>query len=295
MDGILCLDKPQEMTSFACCAMLRRLTGEKKIGHAGTLDPMATGVLPLMFGKATRAIPFLPTHDKQYVADIQFGKTSDTLDIWGAVTETGKPFPSLSEIEQALPAFRGEICQIPPMMSALKKDGVRLYELARKGVEIEREARTVTIHRLETEAYDEKLGILRVVCDCSAGTYIRSLCDDLGRMLGCGAVMSGLRRTVAAGYGTGSCLTEEQCRAAAEDGTLSEYILPIDTAFTVYPAVTVTAAQATRFRNGGELAAERVNGVPSQATYLRVYDPEMVFLGLGQLEKESIAIARIFV
>ncbi len=290
MDGILCLDKPQEMTSFACCAMIRRLTGEKKVGHAGTLDPMATGVLPIMLGKATRAIPFLPTHDKQYVAQIQFGKTSDTLDIWGAVTDTGKPYPSRAAIEQALPSFRGEIRQVPPMMSALKKDGVRLYELARQGVEIEREARDVTVYRLEIQEYDVQRGALRVICDCSAGTYIRSLCDDLGRMLGCGAVMSGLRRTAAAGYGIEACLTQAQC----QNGEWAAHLLPIDTVFSVYPAVTVTTAQAKRFCNGGELAAERVRDVPAQATLLRVYDPENMFLGLGLLQGESIKIARIF-
>ena len=210
MDGILCVDKPQNMTSFSCCAVLRRLTGEKKVGHAGTLDPMATGVLPLMFGKATRAIPLLPTHDKRYRATLQFGKCSDTLDIWGTVTETGCASPTLSAIEEVLPTFRGEILQVPPMMSALKKDGVRLYELARKGIRIEREARPVTIHTLEIEAYEN--GRLQIVCDCSAGTYIRTLCDDIGRVLGCGAVMTALRREAAAGYDLSVCLTPDECR-----------------------------------------------------------------------------------
>ncbi len=293
MDGILCVDKPQEMTSFACCAMLRRLTGEKKIGHAGTLDPMATGVLPIMFGKATRAIPLLPTHDKQYVADIQFGKTSDTLDIWGAVTDTGVPFPSHEAVEQALPAFRGEIRQVPPMMSALKKDGVRLYELARQGIEIEREARTVTVYALELISYDAATGVLRLRCDCSAGTYIRSLCDDLGRVLGCGAVMTALRRTAAAGYDLSACLTAEQCRLEAEG--LAARILPIETAFSVYPAITVTAAQATRFCNGGELDVQRIPQIPKTASPLRVRDPEQRFLGLGQITDGAVRIIRIFV
>ena len=212
MDGILCLDKPAEMTSFAACAMLRRLTGEKKVGHAGTLDPMATGVLPVFFGKATRAIPLLPCHDKTYTATLQFGRCSDTLDCWGTVTETGGALPSLSEIEALLPAFRGEILQVPPMTSALKKDGVRLYELARQGIEVPREARPVTIYELTVDAYDANAGVLTITCSCSAGTYIRSLCDDLGRALGCGAVMTTLRRTAAAGYSLSSCLTADSCR-----------------------------------------------------------------------------------
>ena len=246
MDGILCVDKPQEMTSFSCCALLRRLTGEKKVGHAGTLDPMATGVLPLMFGKATRAIPLLPTHNKQYVAELQFGKRSDTLDCWGDVTETGRALPDRAAIDAVLPQFRGEIRQVPPMMSALKRDGVRLYELARQGIEVEREARPVTIHRLDLTDYDPANGVLRFVCDCSAGTYIRTL-------------------------------------------------LPIETAFTVYPSVAVTAAQATRFCNGGELSTDRVGGLPTGADIVRVRDPEQRFLGLGQVADDAVRILRIFV
>lgn len=295
MDGILCVDKPQDMTSFSCCALLRRLTGEKKVGHAGTLDPMATGVLPLMFGKATRAIPLLPTHNKRYRATLQFGKRSDTLDIWGEVTDTGHALPTLTAIEAALPAFRGDILQVPPMMSALKKDGVRLYELARQGIEIEREARAVTIHTLAIEGYDAKMGELQLSCDCSAGTYIRTLCDDLGRMLGCGAVMTALRREAAAGYPLSACLTPDECHTAAEDGSLSDKILPVETAFTVYPAVEVTAAQAVRFRNGGELSVDRVSGLPLNAETVRIYDPEQTFLGLGRADGEAIRVVRIFV
>lgn len=295
MDGILCVDKPQEMTSFSCCALLRRLTGEKKVGHAGTLDPMATGVLPLMFGKATRAIPLLPTHDKRYRAMLQFGKRSDTLDIWGAVTDTGHALPKLSAIEEVLPAFRGEILQVPPMMSALKKDGVRLYDLARQGVEIEREARPITIHSLEIVAYDADSGLLQLLCDCSAGTYIRTLCDDLGRVLGSGAVMTALRREVAAGYALSACLTPDECREAAENGSLQSKILPVDTAFTVYPAVTVTAAQAVRFRNGGELSVDRVSNLPQDAEMVRIYDPEQTFLGLGRADAEAVRVLRIFI
>ncbi len=295
MDGILCVDKPQGMTSFSCCALLRRLVGEKKVGHAGTLDPMATGVLPLMFGKATRAIPLLPTHDKRYCATLQFGKCSDTLDTWGNVTETGRALPTLAAVEAALPAFRGEILQVPPMMSALKKDGVRLYDLARQGIEIEREARPVTIHSLELVTYDADTGLLQLRCDCSAGTYIRTLCDDLGRVLGSGAVMTALRREAAAGYELSACLMPDECRCAAEDGSLSGRILPVDTAFTVYPDVTVTAAQAVRFRNGGELSVDRVNGLPQDAETVRIYDPEQTFLGLGCADTEAIRIVRLFV
>ncbi len=294
MNGILCIDKPQRMTSFDCCALLRRLTGEKKVGHAGTLDPMATGVLPLMFGKATRAIPLLPTHRKSYRAAVQFGFTSDTLDVWGTVSKTEKPFPTLSEIEAILPQFTGDILQVPPMMSALKKDGVRLYDLARQGIEIEREARPVTIYALTIEAYDQKKGLLTITCDCSAGTYIRTLCDDMGQALGPGAVLSSLRRTVAAGYTLLSCLTIEQCRALAEQGALLEHVLPTETAFATYTALAVTKAQATRFQNGGELAAERLPMPLAEGETVRVNAPDGTFVGLGRLEQQNLRVLRIF-
>lgn len=293
MDGILCLDKPQEMTSFTACAILRRLTGEKKVGHAGTLDPMATGVLPLFFGKATRAIPLLPCHDKTYAVTLRFGKQSDTLDSCGTVTDTGKPLPTIDAIEAALPSFRGDILQVPPMMSALKKDGVRLYELARRGIEIEREARPVTIHSLAIDGYDPKEGVLQLICSCSAGTYMRTLCDDLGRMLGCGAVMTALRRTMAAGYPITACVTVDDCRAFAEEGTLLTRIQPIDTAFATFDAVTVSAAQATRFRNGGSLSLDRLNTAVTDT--VRVYSPDQTFLGLGTPCENELQILRLFV
>jgi tRNA pseudouridine55 synthase len=280
------------MTSFAACALLRRLTGEKKVGHAGTLDPMATGVLPLFFGKATRAIPLLPCHDKTYVATLQFGKRSNTLDIWGSVAETGLPLPSLSAVEGALPAFRGDILQVPPMTSALKREGVRLYELARQGIEVEREARPVTIHELNMDNYDPETGTLTLTCTCSAGTYIRSLCDDLGRMLGCGAVMTSLRRTMAAGYSLPDCLSPEDCRTFSEDRTLTNRLLPTDTAFFSFPSVTVTASQATRFSNGGALFLQRLSKPVTDT--VRVYAPDGVFLGLGKPKDEELQILRLF-
>lgn len=294
MNGIICIDKPQEMTSFACCALLRRLLGEKRVGHAGTLDPMATGVLPVFLGKATRAIPLLPTHDKQYAVSLRFGYRSDTLDVWGSVFETGKPFPTAEAVDEALCAFRGDILQVPPMMSALKKDGVRLYELARQGIEIEREARPVTVYRLDNTFYDVQTGELQLLCDCSAGTYMRTLCDDLGRVLGCGAVMTALRRTVAAGYRLSTCLTTDVCRELAENGTLAEHILPVDSAFTVHPEVSVTAAQAVRFQNGGELSADRVRDLPTGATNIRIYHPDGTFIGLGAVDGEVVRVVRIF-
>ena len=292
MDGILCIDKPAEMTSFLCCAVARRLLDTKKIGHAGTLDPNATGVLPLLVGKATKALERLPCHDKRYTATLRFGAVSDTLDIWGTVTPTGKPLPSLAAVEAALPAFRGAIQQVPPMTSALKKDGVRLYDLARQGIEVEREARPVTIHTLELLAYDSEAGELTLDCCCSKGTYIRTLCDDLGRMLGCGAVMTALRRTEAAGYTLADCVPLESAKALAAEGQLTARLLPVDSAFSGYPAVTVSPAQATRFHNGGTLALERLHPAPTGIA--RVYAPDGVFLGLGAPKDGQLSIVQLF-
>ena len=279
MDGIICMDKPEGMTSFLCVAILRRLLGVKKIGHAGTLDPNATGVLPLLVGRATKTLDRLPVHDKSYTATMRFGAVSDTLDVWGEVTETGGSIPTRAAIEAALPAFRGEIMQVPPMTSALKKDGVRLYELARQGIEIEREARPVTIYELELLDYNEEVGELTIHCACSKGTYIRTLCDDLGRVLGCGAIMTALRRTAAAGYTLADCITVDEAKALAESRQLTDRILPIETILAAYPAITVSAPQAQRFRNGGALALERLKATVDGP--VRVYDPDGMCIALG--------------
>ena len=280
MDGIFCLDKPAGMTSFACCAAMRRLLKEKKVGHAGTLDPMATGVLPILVGRAAKALELLPTQEKRYTAGVRFGLTSDTLDIWGQCSPTGAPFPSRAEVEEALPVFRGEILQIPPMMSALKRDGVRLYDLARQGIEVERAPRPVNIKALGILAYDEPAGLLTLDVACSKGTYIRTLCDDLGRTLGCGAVMASLRRTMAAGYSLDACVSLEEAQRLAAAGVLPERLLPVERAFSVLPAVRISGAQARRFQNGGALDLARVNG--QAAGRVRVYSPDGQFLGLGE-------------
>lgn len=291
MNGIFCLSKPAEMTSFLCGAVMRRLLGVSKIGHAGTLDPMATGVLPLLCGSATRAADLLPVQDKRYRATLRFGLSSDTQDIWGNVEETGRPLPSYAAIEAALPALRGPILQVPPMTSALKKDGVRLYTLARQGIEVEREARPVTVYALEALAYDALTGELTLDCFCSKGTYVRTLCHDLGVMLGTDAVMTSLVRTMAAGYTLEQCVTPDEVRAMSPEERAAR-ILPVDTAFAVYPALTVTEKQARRFCNGGALLRSRLSEEVSGRT--RVYAPDGRFLGLGEPREEELAIVKLF-
>lgn len=288
MIGIVFLDKPQQMTSFVGCAVCRRLFSEKRVGHAGTLDPMATGVLPVFLGRATRLISHLPDHDKTYVAHFRFGAVSDTLDVWGKVTETHLPLPTKESLLNALSHFQGEILQVPPMVSARRHQGKRLYELAREGVEVERQARPTTIYRLELLHYHPETGQGSLLCSCSQGTYIRTLCDDLGRELGCGAVMTALRRIRAAGVEQQSCVTPAVLEQAAAQGNVEQYLLPADVLLQAYPAVTVSAAQATRFCNGGELDVARLP-YPVEGK-VRVYAPDNRFIGLGETENNQLKV-----
>lgn len=283
MTGIICLDKQEHMTSFSAVARARRITGEKKAGHAGTLDPMATGILPVLFGGATRFMEFLPVHDKGYRARIQLGMTTDTLDTTGTVLTRSGVRVSKAQVEQALAAFRGDILQVPPMYSALSKNGVRLYELARRGEEVERQARPVTIYRLELTEFDGQTQECTLNVLCSKGTYIRSLADDLGRMLGCGAVMSGLHRTYAAGFSLKDCVTLDTLSELAQQGKLSQCMIPLERVLAAYPSLSVTQAQAVRFANGGALDADRLRFAEKRDGLFRVYSPDERFLGLGEL------------
>lgn len=283
MTGIICLDKQEHMTSFSAVARARRITGEKKAGHGGTLDPMATGILPVLFGGATRFMEFLPVHDKGYRARIQLGMTTDTLDTTGTVLTRSGVRVSKAQVEQALAAFRGDILQVPPMYSALSKNGVRLYELARRGEEVERQARPVTIYRLELTEFDGQTQECTLSVLCSKGTYIRSLADDLGRMLGCGAVMSGLRRTYAAGFSLKDCVTLDTLSELVQQGKLSQCMIPLERVLAAYPSLSVTQAQAVRFANGGALDADRLRFAEKRDGLFRVYSPDERFLGLGEL------------
>lgn len=295
MTGIICLDKQEHMTSFSTVARARRIVGEKKAGHAGTLDPMATGILPVLFGGATRFMEFLPVHDKGYRARIQLGMTTDTLDTTGTVLTRSGVRVSKAQVEQALAAFRGDILQVPPMYSALSKNGVRLYELARRGEEVERQARPVTIYRLELTEFDGQTQECTLNVLCSKGTYIRSLADDLGRMLGCGAVMSGLRRTYAASFSLEDCVTLDALSELAQQGKLSQCMIPLERALAAYPSLSVTQAQAVRFANGGALDADRLRFAEKRDGLFRVYSPDERFLGLGELlpEERELKVRRV--
>ncbi|NLJ32146.1 MAG: tRNA pseudouridine(55) synthase TruB [Clostridiales bacterium] len=297
MDGVLVIDKPRDFTSFDVVAVMRRLCGRKKVGHTGTLDPMATGVLPLLLGRATRAASLLEDTDKEYEAGFRFGLSTDTQDITGTVLAQSEAPVSRERLLAALPAFRGRILQLPPMYSAVRKNGVRLYELARQGICVEREPRPVTIETLELLRYSEpeRSGALRV--RCSKGTYIRTLCADLGEALGAFGVMTGLRRTAACGFSLADAVSLEQARSLAEQGKLAERVRPVETLFASRPAVTVTAAQTVRFCNGGALSLERTDlkgADTAEGGIFRVKSPEGLFLGLGKVGDGQLGVLRLF-
>lgn len=295
MTGFICIDKPEGITSFTAVNKLRRICGIKKAGHTGTLDPMATGVLPIMIGGATRFSEFIPTHDKAYEADIMLGVITDSYDITGEVIEKKDVAVTYDEFKAVLDTFVGDIQQYPPMYSAVLKDGVRLYKLARQGITVEREARSVTINSAEIIA-QPKENVFTVAVSCSAGTYIRSLAFDIGEKLGCGACLSRLRRTCANGFGLDECVTFEELEEIAKNGELESKIKSVDNVLEVYPKVTVTEAQSKRFSNGGGLFTQRIRGFKGHGIY-RVYSNENEFLGLGRAEEnsETLEIARLLV
>lgn len=298
MTGVLILDKPTDFTSFDAVAVCRRLCHERKIGHTGTLDPMATGVLPLLLGKATRAASLLEDTDKEYEAGFRLGVSTDTEDSTGKVLETNEAPVSRETLESLLPQFRGEIMQVPPMYSAVSKDGKRLYELARKGIEVEREARPVTIFKLELTEYNEVSREGKLVVSCSKGTYIRTLISDLAKAAGSLGVMTALRRTKACGFTLADAITLDEAKSLSEAGTLEEKLRPVESLFIHLPAVTVSAAQATRFGNGGQLDLNRIatfrKKKPEEGRTFRVKTEDGIFLGLGKAEEQQLSILKLF-
>ena len=295
MTGFIVIDKPKNITSFSAVARVRRITGEKKAGHTGTLDPMATGVLPVMLGGATRFSELLPSHDKGYRATVRLGLTTDTLDITGKVLSTCGVTVAAAEFEEVLKSFVGEISQLPPMFSALSKDGVRLYELARKGLEVERETRQVTVYSADLLTVDEEKHEFEIDVKCSSGTYIRSLAADIGAALGCGAVLTELRRTQANGFSFEESVTLEQLEKSAAEGKISDYLISVDKVLGFYPDIHVTPAQSVRFKNGGALDLARIKPQDTLGLF-RVYSDENEFLGVGEIIEgsEEMTVKRVY-
>ena len=289
-NGILVVDKPAGWTSMDVCAKLRGKFSERRVGHGGTLDPMATGVLPVFFGRSTRAVEFATDYEKEYIAAWKLGVITKTQDTTGEVVERRAVHVTREDILAVLPRFTGPIEQIPPMYSAVKKDGQKLYDLARKGVEVERAPRPVTIHTLELlpEAPfgwqpEEDVFYLRVVC--SKGTYIRTLCHDLGQALGCGGCMSALRRTRAGGFTLAQSLTLEEILGEEVPQNL---LRQVDGCFGAYPAAQVEGRALFKARNGNVFDLDVDDGV------YRVYGPGEEFLLLGRAEGGQVTTIKSF-
>ena len=294
-NGILIVDKPAGWTSQDVAAKLRGVFHEKRVGHGGTLDPMATGVLPVFIGRATRAVPFFEHADKVYEAVLRLGLVTDTQDTTGRTLEEHPVDITSEQLEAVLPRFRGEIQQLPPMYSAIKVNGQKLYALARKGQEVDRAARPVTIYelvnqgtvlRLTGQSEHRPLIDWRLRIHCSKGTYVRTLCHDIGQALGCGGCMAALRRTRAGRYDIAQAHTLEEILSAPDPETL---LLPVDSLFSDRPACTVNEAGERKLRNGASL---RTAGL-SDGEY-RVYARSGAFLLLGRVRQGELTTVRSF-
>ena len=288
MNGIILIDKPQNFTSFDVVAVVRKKFGTKKVGHGGTLDPMATGVLPVFIGCATKAVDLLPDSRKSYRAGFRLGLMSDTLDIWGELSEEKPVDIAKAALEAVLERFRGEIEQTPPMYSALKVGGRKLCDLARQGIEVERKARKITISRLDLLSFDGKNGVIEV--DCSTGTYIRTLVDDIGKLLGTGAVMTSLCRTRACGFEISECVSIEELREKPLDELK---LLSVESVFRDFPVTALDEVQTRMYLNGVRLDADRLAEKPPLDVLLRVYG-NGEFLGIAKVneERELVSVKR---
>lgn len=286
LNGIMLIDKPCDWTSHDVVGKLRGILHERRIGHSGTLDPMATGLLVVFVGRATRAVEFAEADSKEYIAGLRLGISTDTQDITGNTLKSSNSLPSKAELEQALSAFKGEISQIPPMYSAIKVGGRKLYELARRGKSVERKPRRVTIDKLDIIGENESDYVLDVVC--SKGTYIRTLCNDIGDTLGCGGCMSSLRRVKAGAFSIEKAHTIDEIQAAADNGGLDEIIIPVDRLFSAYPELTVRDTAEKKLRNGNIIKLAAPNG-----TY-RVYTETGGFLLLGEASDNKLKTIKSF-
>lgn len=295
MNGVILIRKEKDFTSFDVVAVVRKLTGQKKVGHTGTLDPNATGVLPVLLGTATKAQDIIPCHDKKYRADFRFGIATDTLDIWGEVLEQKPANVTADEIEKTLRCFRGEIEQLPPMYSAVSVGGKRLYQYAREGKEVERRPRRVTIYSLELLSFDESTQSGTLDIYCSNGTYIRTIIDDLAHALGTVGVMTDLVRYEACGYPLDECMTLDELRQRIDSGDRS-FLHSVESIFMSYDEVVVSDKQAHRFVNGNPLDIVRtpLRGRAEDKKIFRVKDRQGAFLSLGIIDGEVLKLYKHF-
>ena len=289
-NGIIIIDKPAGWTSMDVCAKLRGMFHEKRVGHAGTLDPMATGVLPVFIGRATRAVEFAADSDKEYIAGLKLGVVTNTQDATGEVLEERPVSVTRDQLWAALEPFHGWIEQVPPMYSAIKINGKKLYELARKGKEVERKSRPVTIHELELLGWPDAGEDFQLRVRCSKGTYVRTLCHDIGQALGCGGCMSSLRRVKAAGFTLADSVALEAVQEAVNRGEGESLLLPVDTYFSALPMLVLkTAGAEKKMRNG---AALTVRDIPDGE--YRVYGMDKTFLALGRAAGGTLTTVKSF-
>ena len=287
MNGIVIIDKPQEWTSNDVVSRLRRVFNTRRIGHGGTLDPMATGVLPVFVGRATRGVEFFEHAEKVYETTVRFGLTTDTEDITGKTITECEVSLTESDLIAVLPKFRGDILQVPPMYSAIKVNGQKLYDLARKGREVERQPRSITIHELELLEFTGNEARLRV--RCSKGTYIRTLCKDIGEALGCGACMAALRRVEAGEYTLeGSVPLRQLLDISEAGGDVEHFLRPVDSMFASHEKLSLNEKQARLVKNGNAFTACCADG-----TY-RVYAPDGEFLALCRAEGGKVSTIKSF-
>ena len=305
MNGILVIDKPAEWTSHDVIAKLRGVLKQKRIGHGGTLDPMATGVLPVFIGRATRAAEFCENADKEYIAQLLLGVVTDTQDITGNVLSKNEVTVTIDDLIAILPQFTGAVKQVPPMYSAIKKDGQKLYELARRGIEIERNARDIFISGLSVTQGDNPCGgsgssvssyfswvdsSYTLSITCSKGTYIRTLCHDIGAALGCGGTLSSLRRTRAGAYAIDMAHTLDEVIEASLSDTVNSLLLPVDSIFPDYPSIFLDYPEVKKAKNGSEC---RTRDRTSDGKY-KVYDPTGDFLLLGEVKNNRVKTIKSF-
>lgn len=286
MNGIILIDKPQDWTSHDVVAKLRGILHERRIGHSGTLDPLATGLLVVFVGRATRAVEFAEADSKEYIAGLRLGLSTDTQDISGNVIAECSDLPDEGAVRRAVNSFIGDIEQIPPMYSAIKIGGKKLYELARKGQSVERAPRKITVSSIEIIGRVGGDYLLKIAC--SKGTYVRTLCNDIGASLGCGACMSSLRRISAGAFSVESAHSIDEVENAANEGQLVDIMLPVDTLFSALPELKVPESTANRLKTGNIIKISAADGD------YRVYSDSAEFLLVGKVENGKLKTIKSF-
>lgn len=286
LNGIICINKPQDFTSFDVIAKMRGILKMKRLGHSGTLDPMATGVLPVFAGNTTKAISIMEHTGKSYIAGFKLGIVTDTQDTTGKILSEIKPEITLEKLREAAEKFTGEIDQIPPMYSAVSVGGKRLYQLARQGIEIEREARKITVHSFDILEYDPETAEGKISISCSGGSYVRTLIHDLGQALNCGGAMTSLVRTCSNGFLLEECVTLEQLENLRDSGELESIIIPVERLFTDVPKLNLNQMKTTMYKNGVKLRLDELDGFDGKNQY-RIYSDTDQFLGIASADIEN--------